>query len=180
MNRKRMTVLAILLLLAISCAFAAMEDKQATTFRVKWSKTIDGTASIVIMDYEGNAALTGDNIPQAVIDLDPEDSTTPVPAFMIRHSTNIRGYHVITIEADKFKANINDAGYGYTMTFPEDSFENLDVTSDGASADLRFFVNSLNGEVDTDIKVDVIFTELDEMSGDNLQSTVTISCMVEV
>ncbi|MBP5162404.1 MAG: hypothetical protein ILP16_05445, partial [Spirochaetales bacterium] len=114
-----------------------------------------------------------------VIDLEPEDSTTPVPAFMIRHSTNIRGYHIITIEADKFKADPNDQGFGYSMTFPEKPFGDLEVTSDGSSEDLRFYVNSLNGEEDTDIKVEVIFTELDEMSGDNLQSTVTISCTVE-
>ncbi len=176
MEMKKLTVLAILLLVTIACAFSAMEDKQSTSFRVKWSKTILGATALKVMDYEGNVPLTGEN---KIIDLEPENSETPVPAFMIRHTTNIRGYHVITISADKFKADANDEGYGYSMVFPGDKFESLEVTSDGSSRDLRFFVNSLNGNVDTDIKVEVVLSELDEMSGDTLQSIVTISCITE-
>lgn len=179
MKTKRMTLLIILLLISISCAFSVMEDKQTTTFRVKWSKIVEGKSSIKIMDYEGTTALTGENINSTEIDLDPEDSTTPVPAFMIRHSTNIRGYHFVTISATRFKAEGSDEGYNYMMKFPGSSFENFEVRSDGASTDLRFYVSSLNGEVDTDIKVDVVFTDFDSMEGDNLQSTVTITCAAE-
>lgn len=177
---KKITVSVMLLLISIAFVFSAMEEKQTTTFRVKWSKTNPPTSSIKVLDYNGDNVLTGINdITSAEIHIDPIDDVTPVPAFMIRYTTNIRGYHTIQISATKFKMNQNDAGYGYRMDFTPDSFESLTVESDGSYSDLQFFVNSLNGDVVTDIKVDVVFTELDYMVGGLFQSDVTISCCTE-
>ena len=180
MKMKRVTVMLMLLIIFIACLFSTMEEKQTTSFRVKWSKTNEGTASMKIMDYDGDTTLTGVNdITSAEISLDPIDDVTPVPAFMIRYTTNIRGYHTIQISATKFKMNQNDTGFAYRMDFTPDSFESLTIESDGSYSDLQFFVNSLNGDVVTDIKVDVIFTELDNMVGGLFQSDVTISCCTE-
>ena len=175
---KKITVSVMLLLISIAFVFSAMEEKQTTTFRVKWSKTNPPTSSIKVLDYNGDNVLTGINdITSAEIHIDPIDDVTPVPAFMIRYTTNVRGYHTVRISATKFKVNQNDEGYGYTMAFPSSSFEDFVVEYDGSFTDLEFYVNSLNGDVDTDIKVDVVFTDLDNMSGDLLQSDVTISCI---
>ena len=173
---KHFTVLFLLLVVSVSCAFA-MDEKQSTTFRVKWSKTVEATSLLKIMDYDGNSAYSVENVRSAsVIDLDPVDDTTPVPAFMIRFTTNKRGNYTITVSATMFKDNQTDERCGYIMQFPDTTFDELHVEQDNDFENFNVYVSSLNGEVDTDIKVDVVFNELDQMDGGSYSSVVTVSC----